>query len=674
MNEVPRFSENFRGLQIEFNLLGGFAVRSPTGEALILPTAKTRLLAAYLALSAGQYQARSKLCALFWEDRGAEQARASLRNALAAIRAVLGDHILIANREAVMLDPNFVCTDVDELKSLMGRTSATAEAETARRLAAELLEGLTVSGEELTEWLEFERTRCRNLSEALLSTTAEQLAEHGDEAAAVALAQQLVALDPFREKSHRLLMRLYARQGERSLAAAQFQTCRQLLADELGTAPSPQTVALAHELSLDATPTREARRLEVAPSPIQQKAARGADTDFRISIAVLPFLRPAEDADQSFLAEGLAEDLINELSRHKDFLVIARQSTFAFGAGPRLADHAAQALDVRYVLTGNLRRRGDDLSLGVQLIDTATHRTVWAERYARKLEELFAVQDEIVGLIITAVDAEVRSSERERALRKLPETMDAWEFFHRGLWHVYNFSMDQIEAAEHYFRRATELNPRFALGHAGLAQAAIVRVVWQMSDDIPATLESGLVHARHAVALDGAHPYPHVMLGRLLTCRGELGLAHDHLRIATELNPSYAHAHYAVAQVHIWSGQPAEALPHIDRAIRFSPRDPLLSMFMTVRSVCLFLMGDMTGAEAAARAAIGRQARESWSRLGLAAALVESGRTDEARAAVAEAKALMPNLSIANLDNLIGRMASAPRQRIIEALQRAGLQ
>ncbi|OAP35852.1 adenylate cyclase [Sinorhizobium glycinis] len=674
MNEEPRFSENIRGLRVGFTLLGGFAVRSATGEALFLPTAKIRLLAAYLALSPGQYQSRSKLCALFWEDRGAEQARASLRNALAAIRAVLGDHMVIANREAVMLDPNFVSTDVCELESLVARTPATEGAETARRLAAEFLEGLTGSGEELTEWIEFERTRCRNLSETLLAKTAEQLAESGEEAAAVALARQLVALDPFREKSHRLLMRLYARQGERSLAVAQFQRCRQLLADELGTEPSPQTVALADELSLEAKPTREARRPEVSPAPIQQEAARAADPDFRISIAVLPFLRPAEDADQSFLAEGLAEDLITELSRHKDFLVIARQSTLALGAGPRFAEDAAQALDVRYVLTGNLRRRGNDLSLGVQLIDSATHRTVWAERYARKLEEIFAVQDEIVSLIITAVDAEVRSSERERALRKPPGTMDAWELFHRGLWHAYNFSMDEIDAAEECFRRATELQPRFALGHAGLAQAAVVRIVWQMSDDVAATLEAGLAHARYAVALDGAHPYPHVMLGRLLTCQGELGLAHDHLRIATELNPSYAHAHYALAQVHIWSGQPVEALPCIDRAIRFSPRDPLLSMFMTVRSVCLFLMGDIAGAEAAARAAIARQARECWSRLGLAAALVESGRINEATAAVAEAKALLPNLSIASLDNLIGRMASAPRQRIIEVLQRAGLE
>lgn len=673
MNEELRFSESTRGLRTDFALLGGFSIRSGGGEALFLPTAKIRLLAAYLALSAGQFQARSKLCALFWEDRAADQARASLRNALAAIRAILGDHVLIANRETVMLDANFVLTDVSELEGLVARNSAKAGVETARRLSAEFLEGLAVLGEELSEWIEFERTRCRNLSETLLAKTAEQLAENGEEAPAVALAQQLIALDPYREKSHRLLMRLYAGQGERSLAVAQFQKCRQLLANDLRTEPSPQTVALAGELSLEGTPGLKARSSDTASATRQQETARAAEADFRISIAVLPFLCSTEDADQSFLVEGLAEDLITELSRHKDFLVIARLSSFPLGAGPRVAEDAAQALDVRYVLTGNLRRRGDDLSLGVQLIDTATHRTVWAERYARKLEEIFPLQDEIVGLIVTTVDAEVRSSERERALRKLPEALDAWELFHRGLWHIYNFSMDEIEVAEECFRRAIELQPHFALGHAGLAQAAVVRIVWQMSDNISATLESGLAHARDAVALDGAHPYPHVMLGRLLTCQGDLGLAHVHLRIATELNPSYAHAYYALAQVHIWLGQPAEALPYIDRAIRFSPRDPLISIFMTVRSVCLFLIGDIAGAEAAARVAIGRQARECWSRLGLAAALVESDRTDEAMTAVAEAKALMPNLSISNLDNLIGRMASAPRQRIIDVLKRAGL-
>lgn len=668
MNEKPRFPESIEAGKINFTLLGGFTVRSGVGAALVLPTAKIRVLAAYLALAAGQNQARSKLCTLFWEDRTADQARASLRNALAAIRAALGDHVLIANRESVMFDPALISTDVGELETLAKGDTETVGIETARRLSTAFLEGFTVPGEELSEWIGFERTRCRNLSELLLERIAGRLADRGEEAAAIALAQQLVALDPYREKSHRLLMRLYARQGERSLAIAQFQKCRQLLAEELGTEPSPQTVALAGELSIEGAPER-------SPSPETSLAARQAASrvDFRISIAVLPFIHPAEDADQSFLVEGLAEDLITELSRHKDFLVIARQSSFALGAGPRDAELAAQALDVRYVLTGNLRRRGDDLSLGVQLIDAATHRTAWAERFSRKFDEIFALQDEIISRIVTSVDAEVRSSERERAVRKLPDLLDAWELFHRGLWHIYNFSMDDVETAERFFQRAIALDAGFALGHAGLAQAALVRVVWQISENIPATLETGLAQARHALTLDGAHPFPHVVLGRLLTCRGELALAHDHLRIATELNPSYAHAHYALAQVHIWAGQPADALPHIDRAIRYSPRDPLISMFMTVRSLCLFLIGDLAAAESAARAAIGRQARECWSRLALAGALVESGRTNEATAAVAEARSLVPSLSIASLDGLFGRMAPAPRQRIISALQRAGL-
>ncbi|WP_018240168.1 BTAD domain-containing putative transcriptional regulator [Ensifer sp. BR816] len=674
MNENPKLFGNAHAGELSFTLLGGFAVRSTGGQTLNLPTAKVRLLAAYLAVTPGQFQGRSKLCALFWEDRSSDQARASLRNALAAIRTVLGDHVLIASREAVMFDPAYVSTDVYELEALAKGDAGVAGVETAQRLSAAFLEGSTISGEELSEWIEFERTRCRNLSETLLGRAAEQLAATGEEAAAVALAQQLVSLDPYREKSHRLLMRLYAQQGERSLAIAQFQKCRQLLADELGTEPSPQTVALADELSVEGVPAHEKRRAAAESASTRQQTTGAAQADFRISIAVLPFLHPVEDADQSFLAEGLAEDLITELSRHKDFLVIARQSSFAFGDVPRRAEQVAQDLDVRYVLTGNLRRRGDDLSLGVQLIDTATHRTVWAERYARKLDALFAVQDEIISRIITAVDAEVRSSEREHAARKLPDTLDAWELFHRGLWHIYNFSMDEVDTAEKYFGQATALYPLFALGHAGLAQAAVVRIVWQMSDNIPATLESGLNHARYAVTLDGAHPFPHVVLGRLLTCQGELALAHDHLRIATELNPSYAHAHYALAQVHIWAGQAADALPYIDRAIRFSPRDPLISIFMTVRSVCLFLSGDIAGAEAAARAAIARQARENWSRLGLAAALVESGRIDEAKAAVAEAKALLPSLSIASLDGLIGRMVPATRHRIIEVLKRAGLE
>lgn len=638
------------GATLRLQLLGGFSASRGEGE-LVFPTAKSRLLLAYLASTPGRLHPRGRLCGLFWENRGEEQARGSLRNALSHIRAVAGPAVIVGNRESVSIQADSVATDLARLERLAA--GAEPPEGDVMALAAGFLDGVEAEGAVLREWLDFERSRCLTLSQKLLDRASDVAASCGDTDMAITLAHRLVEIDPFREASHRLLMRHLAASGDRAMALAQFRTCRDLLRAELDIAPSPQTEALVREI----TGQPAAATVEKRP-------------DFQLSIAVLPFAH-ADDADQRFLAEGLADDITTELTRHRDVLVIARQSSFQFAGGR--ADDAARSLGARYVLTGTVRRRADRVSLSVQLLDAATHRNFWAERIERPYDEIFDMQDAVVAQILAGVDAEMRLSERERAARRPPSDLDAWELFHRGLWHAFRFQPEEANRATAIFTRAADLAPEFALPLAGLAYVGLLHVTWRMTDDPDATMAQAITHGRQSVEMDATSPFSQVVLGRLLTYAGQLRPAFDHLHLARDLNPSYAATYYGLATAHLWANEPEAALVNAEQALRFSPRDPLASMFHTVQSFARLLLGDPETAETLARKAIELQPREIWSRLALTCALAEMGQRQEAEEVIANARRILPGVSLSGIRPISSGVTPIVRDRVLSSLQRAGL-
>lgn len=660
-----------KGVQgFTLNLLSGFDLRSPDGRSVTLPTRKAQLLLAYLSLPAGQAHGREKLAMLLWGDRLDEQARGSLRNALAAIRNALGAQALAAERDTLALLPDRLTTDVDRL-AVVGPEPLANDALDAV-LRSQLLDGIASPSEAFDEWLAFERARCRGLAQSAAQRAIAVHEQAGRLGEAVALAQRLVTLDPMREQSHRLLMRLFAAAGERSQAMAQFQTCRDILKRELGVEPSVETADLARLITAEGGGRAEPPAPSRAPGP----GNRGTDDVLRsrgVAIAVLPFVSMSGDLERTFLAEGFTEDLITELSRRRDFAVIARQSSSLFSGAPETAAVAAAELSVRYALTGSLRLAAGRLRVNVQLIDAIGNRCVWADRYDRDLAEIFSVQDEIVASIIGGLDAEVRHEERERAVRKLPSELDAWELFHRGLWHAYRFTREDIVAAEAFFHQALTLAPDFALPHAGLGYTAFVKAIWYFVPDSREAVAEGLSHAGRALAFDDGSAFCHVVFGRLLTLAGDLDRARHHLGLAIEMNPSFAQAHFGMAQALVYANEPVEALHEIEIALSLSPKDPLRSMFLTLRSFCHFSLGDYVAAEAAARVATQLQTGETWSRIALVAALVELGRLDDAARVAHELRRLDTGFSPERFERLTAHVPAALRERVQANLRLAGI-
>lgn len=659
---------------VELQLLGGFTLLASDGTPIDLPTRKCRLLLAYLASPPGQAHAREKLASLFWPDAQPDQARASLRHALAAMRNALEPLAIEATHDRVVLAPGRLRIDVEALARAARERVADLQ-NVGHLYRGQFLEGESLNNPDFDDWLTFERTRCRNLAQSAFEHAIADLGGRGMTKDAVMLAQSLVSLDPLREQSHRLLMQTFEAAGERSQALEQYRRLVDLLKNELSVDPSPQSIALAK--AMRARPGPEETQVSTPgekPSTTEPLAGGAALTPpGPISIVVLPFASLSEGSDDQLAARGFSEDLITQLSRLPELFVIARQTSDLFPSAAATASAAASDLGVRYAVSGTYRRSADRLRITVQLTDASTNRCVWAERYDSEVAETFVMQDEIIFDVSGALDANIRFAERERGARLEGKDFGAWEMAHRGLWYLQRFKRTEFDNGQKWLERSIELSPRFSVPHAGLAYIAYARTAWGLADDFPAAMARAIDHGRKAIELDPKSAFAWTVMGRVLMLTGKLREALDHHRRALELNPSFAHAYLGLAQAHLWAGEYQQALPLLDLVQRLSPRDPLLSTILNFKAFSQFGLGDFSAAEATARRSIQADPTDRWSRLGLAVALIGQGRIEEARQALASALAIDGTLSAAHIRDFVRHVAPGLRDAVLDALREAGL-
>ncbi|MHC4611210.1 MAG: adenylate/guanylate cyclase domain-containing protein, partial [Planctomycetota bacterium] len=206
------------------------------------------------------------------------------------------------------------------------------------------------------------------------------------------------------------------------------------------------------------------------------------------SIAVLSFVNMSGDPEQEFFSDGMAEEIITALSRYRWFFVIARNSSFTYKGRAVDVTQVGQELGVRYVLEGSVRKAGNRVRVTAQLIDATTGNHIWAERYDRELDDIFALQDEITETIVAAVEPELGVVERERARRKRPENLGAWGSYQRGLWHLLGDpTRDALAEARRLFQHACELDPEFAAAYADLAWTHTIDITLGLTDDLEAS-------------------------------------------------------------------------------------------------------------------------------------------------------------------------------------------
>jgi len=375
---------------------------------------------------------------------------------------------------------------------------------------------------------------------------------------------------------------------------------------------SVQISALRKLLGAQALVTVPGRgyRFALDASEVTRPAPLSADLDLLLpdkpSIAVLPFANLSDDLDQEYFTDGITEDIITELSRFHSLFVIARNSSFTYKGQLIDVRTVARELGVRYVLEGSIRRAANWIRVTAQLIDALTGNHIWAEKYDRVLEDIFAVQEEVTQAIVAAIAPHIENSETQRVRGVRPGNLNAYALAMRG-WAAAWVALSEADRAARdealkFAREALAIDPR-----CGTALRAIAFAQWQhlyLNTAVSATqaLDEGVSAATHAIAIDPDDHIAHLWKGLfpLLAGKPEAGLAD--VRRAHELNPNDALALAYLGLVEALCGDTQKGIKHAINALRLSPRDPARPSFLNILGWVYFCAGDYAcGADATLR-------------------------------------------------------------------------
>ena len=394
------------------------------------------------------------------------------------------------------------------------------------------------------------------------------------------------------------------------------------------------------------------------------------------SIAVLPLTNLSGDPSQDYFSDGITEDIITELSRFSELFVIARNSSFQYkGKSPDIRQ-VGRELGVRYVLEGSVRRAGDRVRITGQLIDatTGTHR--WAERYDRNIEDVFAVQDEVVRNIVAIIAAHVNKAETERTLLKSTSTWQAYDYFLQGTdalsTYFTNYDVQTLHESRRFFERSISIDPKYARAFAALSYAYFCSWAHPLDSDYltPAALERAFKYAQHAVQIDANLPQAHAQLGYMFNWKRQHARAIAEFDRAIALNPNFSDWRFAV--VLIYAAEPAKAVQILGAHMRIDPfYPPAASCWL---GNAYYMLRRYTDALLPLRECVSRAPKLKMSRAWLAATYAQLEQLEEARAEAVEVLRLEPLWTIewtARQLNVFKRSEDA--EHFFDGLRKAGL-
>jgi len=394
------------------------------------------------------------------------------------------------------------------------------------------------------------------------------------------------------------------------------------------------------------------------------------------SIAVLPFTNMSGDPDQEYFADGITEDIITALSKFRWFFVIARNSTFVYKGQAVDVKRVGRELGVRYVLEGSVRKAANRVRVTAQLIEAETGTHVWADRFDRRLEDIFELQDEITSTIAAMVEPELAGLERERAMRKPTENLGAWDLFQRGMALTWQQDRMGIIAGRKLARQAVELDPSFGQAYGLLAFGAFFLLVYEWADDRNGVLRQGIADANKSISIDRRDYFGYHALGRLHTMAGAHSPAIRALETCVSINPNFALGYMGLEEAHVYGGDPEKAILYADTAIQLSPNDPIMWGMLHYKASAYLRLDDFDRAIELFEKVCEFPTAQYVPSAILASLYILQGREVEGRKALRNARRLEPNLSIAVMKKIYGISGARPGTRawrLLDALRTAGL-
>jgi adenylate cyclase len=413
------------------------------------------------------------------------------------------------------------------------------------------------------------------------------------------------------------------------------------------------------------------------PESAERSLVQGTDEALpqpdKPSIAVLAFTNMSGDPAQEYFSDGIADDLITELSRSRSLCVIARNSSFSYKGRAVDVKQVARELGVRYLVEGGVRRSAARMRVTAQLIDAQTGNHIWAERYDRDVIEVFAVQDEITLAVTRAIRPAVANAEQRRSLRKAPSHLGAWEAYQRGLWHLSKKGREDVSQARAFFDRALELDPTLAAAHTALAALFTTEGVYLTSRPMGQALALAAEEARKALDLDPTDADAHAFRGLGSGHAGDYVGALDHIERALSINPSSAPAHHVKGWLLVMSGgSQMEGREAIQLASRLDPSGALDVGGRVVPAVSHYFEHDYEIAVAMAKRLLSERPDHPYAFRWLAASLGQLGRTEEARDAMDKAIMLAPSEIELFVRHRAPWMRQSYYEHMLDGLRKAG--
>ena len=399
------------------------------------------------------------------------------------------------------------------------------------------------------------------------------------------------------------------------------------------------------------------------------------------SIAVLPFANMSGDAEQEYFTDGVSEDIITELSRFRSLFVIARNSSFSYKGKSPDVRQVGRELGVRYVLEGSIRKAANRIRVTGQLIDTLSGSHIWAERYDRVLEDVFATQEELTQSIVRAIAPHISDAELAKVRRRRPDSLSAYEIAvraHAKVWDAYVKSDRALcnEAIDDA-RAALAIDPDSTLALNAFALAHFQHLARGTAADRDATWRDGVAAATRSIEIDRAEGFSHIVKGMLLAAMPggtRIGEALDSARRGYELNQHDMRSLIGVTYVEVIAGQPDAAIDHLKQALRFSPRDPLRPNMHGQLAMASFSARQYADGVAYALLGLDEAPHLPPLHAFLATNYVGLGEIEKARLAMAEARRLGPDFVERHLTgNINGTPNNRARQQTFARIA-AGLE
>lgn len=530
---------------------------------------KNFALLSLLVLNRHRPVSRETLSGTIWPDSPEEQARASLRQALSALRRQMNADadVIETIGDTISLNPNVTSSDVHDFSNLVDKTSPEDQERAVAAYFGDLLEGFGPVSPEFDRWIDAERASLRSHFGAALLRLSDFYEDVGRTDDVIAAAQRLIAMDPLQEHVHRRLMRAFFRIGRHDAALKQFDSLKSILANELGVQPEKPTLELLSEVrkarlsgsARVAAPKQKDANLEAMIAPA------------RPSIGVLKFKGLPEGGNATLLGEGISEDLTIELSRQPDLLVVSRQSSIQVDETRETAEAIGKALGIRFLLSGSVRLFGDKVRVAAHLVSCETGREVWAERFDRQIEDFFEIQTEIARTVSATAADRIAAEIVGTTQKASTEDLEAYQLVLRGINELHRFSEEGYRQAEMLFQKAVDQSDVYGRAFAWLAMTKLY-LMWNI--DVSIDVSEIVPLAERAISLDPTEPKGHCALAITQFIQRRYEQAEFSFQSALRANPNDDLVLTEYGRFLMYLDRSEEGLRRIREAMRINPFHP----------------------------------------------------------------------------------------------------